>query len=302
MKFRNVIASKQIFLLFFLTSQIFSNPLVESDWLSKNLCKEKVKVIEVGKSFNSYKVEHLNCASYTNFYNDGWRISEKGVHMVLPDVDNIKKIFDKLGINNNDHIVLYPKKNDKYAMSEVTAIYFTFKYLGHKNISILNGGYPKFKSDFPLLTEEGKLGKNKKTNYEFKINNSILAKAKDLKNNISQGKRIIDSREVDFYLGINKINGFSDFGTIESSINIPSMWNLKSRGLSFNSVEILRKIHQKVSKNENLKDDIYFCYAGLESSLNWFIAHEILKKKDVKLYEGSIYDWKRKNNKLFRNY
>ena len=52
---------------------------MESDWLSKNLCKEKVKVIEVGKSFNSYKVEHLNCASYTNFYNDGWRINEKEV-------------------------------------------------------------------------------------------------------------------------------------------------------------------------------------------------------------------------------
>ena len=32
-------------------------------------------------------------------------------------------------------------------MAETTAIYFTFKYLGHKKISILDGGYPNLKKN-----------------------------------------------------------------------------------------------------------------------------------------------------------
>ena len=51
-----------------------------------------------------------------------------------------------MGISNEDHVILYPKKiTDIYSMAETTAIYFTLKFLGHKKISILDGGYPYFK-------------------------------------------------------------------------------------------------------------------------------------------------------------
>ena len=66
-----------------------------------------------------------------------------------------------MGISEKDHVILYPKKvTDYYAIAETTGIYFTFKLLGHKRISILNGGYPDFKKQFNLFTEEGsfKLG------------------------------------------------------------------------------------------------------------------------------------------------
>ena len=71
------------FILFFPIYAV-SNPLVESTWLSKNICNDKIKIIEVGLSYNSYLVEHINCSYYTNFYNDGWRINSDGVNMVLP--------------------------------------------------------------------------------------------------------------------------------------------------------------------------------------------------------------------------
>ena len=34
-----------------------------------------------------------------------------------------------------------------------------------------------------------------------------------------------------------------------------------------------------------------FCYSGLESSINWFVSHELMKNKNSKLYEGSLFDW-----------
>ena len=286
------------FFIFFQFSQLFASPLVTPNWMSKNLCNKNIKVFEVGKSFNSYKIEHISCSFYTNFYNDGWRETYKEVSMSLPNPIKLKTLVEKLGIKNSDHIILYPKKNDTYAMAEVTSIYFTLKYLGHKKISILNGGYPGFKKEFPLLVDEGELYVEDKTNYKYKINTSILAEAAELMDSIVLKKNITDSREVDYYLGINKLDRFKDYGTIDGSINIPSMWNLKDRGLIFNDITTLNKIHNSEKKVLKEKPNIYFCYAGLESSLNWFVSHELLENKNVKLYEGSIFDWPSKKKEV----
>ena len=69
----------------------------------------------------------------------------KKVPMYLPEPEFLINILKKLGISNADHIILYQKNTDIYSMAETTAIYFTLKFLGHKKISILDGGYPYFK-------------------------------------------------------------------------------------------------------------------------------------------------------------
>ena len=74
-----------------------------------------------------------------------------------------------MGIGNEDHIILYPKKNtDIYSMAETTAIYFTFNFLGHKKISILNGEYPYFKKKFDLFVEKGEFKVKPNTSYKHK--------------------------------------------------------------------------------------------------------------------------------------
>ena len=69
-----ILVFKLLFLLF--TKNLCAQPLVTIDWVAKNNCKSSVKILEIGKSFNSYKVEHIACSNYTNFYNDKWRIKK----------------------------------------------------------------------------------------------------------------------------------------------------------------------------------------------------------------------------------
>ena len=111
-----------IILFLFFVKILQSSPIVDAKWLSKNACKDNIKIIEVGVSFNSYIVEHIKCAKYTNFYNDGWRVVKNGVSMVLPSPNDLAKVVRSLEIENKDHIVLYAKKNTTYGMAEVTAI------------------------------------------------------------------------------------------------------------------------------------------------------------------------------------
>ena len=148
-------------IIFFLIIPLKAAPIVSATWLSQNLCKENIKLIEVGSSYNSYLVEHIKCSQYTNFYKHGWRDSKKEVPMNLPEPESLINILKKMGISNEDHVILYPKKNtDIYSMAETTAIYFTFKFLGHKKISILNGGYPHFKKNLIYLLKKENLKLN----------------------------------------------------------------------------------------------------------------------------------------------
>ncbi len=285
---------------FFLIIPLKASPIVSATWLSQNLCKENIKLIEVGISYNSYLVEHIKCSQYTNFYKDGWRDNKKKVSMYLQEPEFLINVLNKMGIGNDDHVILYPKKNtDIYSMAETTAIFFTFKFLGHNKISILDGGYPDFKKKFDLFIEEGEFKVKASRSYKLQIDRSILADSNDIIESKKNNYQLVDAREKDFYLGINKLKGFGKFGTIESSINIPSKWFLEGRGLSFNNLNLLKKIfyYSKIDLNENL---IFFCYSGLESSINWFVSYELMKNKNSKLYEGSLFDWVSKNKPLYK--
>ncbi len=287
-------------IIFFLIIPLQGSPIVNAAWLSQNLCKENIKLIEVGSSYNSYLVEHIKCSQYTNFYKDGWRDNKKKVPMYLPEPEFLLNILNKMGIRNADHVILYSKKiTNSYSMAETTAIYFTLKFLGHKKISILDGGYPYFKKTFDLFIEEGEFKVKPDRSYKANLDRTILADSTDVIESSKSNYLLIDSREKDFYLGINKLKGFSEFGTIESSINIPSKWFLEGRGLSFNNLNLFKKIYDYsgIDLDKNL---IFFCYSGLESSINWFVSYELMKNKNSKLYEGSLFDWVAQNKSLYK--
>jgi len=291
-----------LFIIFglLLTPYAISSPIVEAAWVSKNLCKDDIKLIEVGSSYNSYLVEHIKCSQYTNFYKDGWRVNVDGIAMQMPKLENLVNILNKMGINKNDHVILYPKKvSDYYAMAETTAIYFSFKILGHEKISILDGGYPHFKKKFDIFIEEGEFKLDSVNDYKININKSILATIDDVLKSQYNNYQLIDSREKDFFLGFNKLKRFEKFGTIKGALNIPSKWFLKERGLIFNDIKIVKEIynHSKINIDQNI---IFFCYSGLESSINWFVSYELMKNKNARLYEGSIFDWVAKGKFLYK--
>ena len=180
-------------------------------------------------------------------------------------------------------------------LKNITADHADLSILDHKKSADFSSvkSDPKFRTTASelLLQSRDVVGDNFLANLP-----EILANVDDiLKNNF----QIVDSREKDFYLGINKLKGFGKFGTIKSSINIPSKWFLEGRGLRFNNLNLLKKIcdYSEIDLDKNL---IFFCYSGLESSINWFVSYELMKNKNSKLYEGSLFDWVTQNKPLYK--
>ena len=69
---------------------------------------------------------------------------------------------------------------------------------------------------FDLFIEEGEFKVKPNISYKANIDRSILADSNDIIESKKNNYLLVDSREKDFYLGINKLKGFSKFGTIEN--------------------------------------------------------------------------------------
>jgi thiosulfate/3-mercaptopyruvate sulfurtransferase len=58
----------------------------------------------------------------------------------------------------------------------------------------------------------------------------------------------------------------------------------------FPSVEELSKLYQAMHL-QDAAPSIAYCNSGHLASGGWFIQHELLGNKNVKLYDGSMHEW-----------
>ena len=74
-----------------------------------------------------------------------------------------------------------------------------------------------------------------------------------------------------------------------------------SKNLCNNNIKLINDTFDKfgITSKENV---IFFCYFGLESSINWFVFHELMQKKNSKLFEGLIFEWEAKNKIFYKNF
>jgi len=278
-----------IFIYFFNLNIIYADPLVDKDWLKNKICKDNIKILEVHRSKKDYEIAHIPCSIYTNFYSDGWRETKDKIPLLMPSVSNLEKLIGSFGISSSDYVIIVAPGLGKYDAAEAAAIYFTFKYLGHKNISLLDGGFKSWKEDWDNDTETGFILPQKKI-YTSQVNKNLLANKEDVLKVINKSGYLIDARSSAMYMGINSLFPALRPGTIPNAVNIPNDWVLKNNTLFFQERENLEKIfeYSGISKKEG---QISFCNAGLESALSWFVMSEILEFPNNKLYESSLAEW-----------
>lgn len=266
-----------------------ANALVEDEWLRDKVCTEGFKIIEVHRSKKEYELSHIPCSVFTNFYSSGWRETRNKIPLLMPSINKLEKLLGSLGILNSDHVIIVAPGTGKYDAAETAAIYFTFKYLGHEKVSILDGGLKSWKEDWDSETETG-FTLPEINSYKAKVNKNIIANKDDVLNLINKTGYLIDSRPPDMFIGINTSLPALRSGTIPNAINLPNAWLLENNTLYFQKKENIIKIleHSGITKKDG---QISFCNAGLESALSWFVMSEILEYPNHLLYEASLAEW-----------
>ncbi|MCP3869212.1 MAG: sulfurtransferase [Gammaproteobacteria bacterium] len=279
-----------------------SQPLVDVVWVKSHIGDSNVVFLDVrgklaGKTKSDYLRGHIPGAVYTNYLKDGWRAKDKnGTPGMLAPTDKLEKMIGGLGIDNSKHVVIIPNGGKALDMGTATRIYWTFKVLGHENVSILDGGMIAYTSNVdkktkrPLNPLEKGAVKPVALTFKADLREEMIVTKSDVKAAIDSGVPLVDHRPNNQYIGINKHGKAKRTGTIPGSVNLPENWLTQNGGGKFRPKDQLEQLYAFAGVPVS-GDEISFCNTGHWASLGWFTSSEILGNKQARMYDGSMLEW-----------
>ncbi len=286
----------------FTGAAIAAEPLVDVEWVKSNIGKPGVVFLDVrgklaGKSKADYLRGHIPGAVWTNYLKDGWRSKDAGgTAGQLSPTPKLEKLIGGLGIDNATHVVVVPNGGKALDVGTGTRIYWTFKVLGHDNVSLLNGGMVAYTkavdkaSKKPVNPLEKGLKKVAAKTFKANLRKEMLITKADVKIAMTSGTALIDHRPNSQFVGVNRHRLAKRFGTIPGAKNLPENWITVNGGGTFRIKSELTKLYDAVGAKATGKQ-INFCNTGHWASLGWFVSHEIMGNKQSKMYDGSMLEW-----------
>lgn len=230
-------------------------------WIKKN---KKVRVIDVRQK-SEYIKGHIKTA-----------VSLPLADLLSNDTpESIIKILENLGISDDTPVVIY----DNTFGALAARIAWALKFVGHKNVSLLEVTYDTWKK--LGLEIERKSNKYPKTSHSLDIDNSIYADASYIEGALNdKNKIIVDSRE--------RLNFLTEH--IPNSKNMPYTMLRSDTSILRNPSELKRFIENRGIDTNN--EIITYCGSvGTLSGLAFF-ALRSAGIKNVKLYPKSFKEWK----------
>lgn len=271
-------------------SALAAEPLVDAAWLKANLGKPGIAIVDMQPTTDFLR-GHVPGAANTDFAKSGWREerADKVPDMLPAKLDKLVAHIGALGIDNASHVVLVAPGGSYLDMGWATRIYWTFKTLGHDNVSILNGGMAAWTKDKTNPLETGAAKVAAKT-FAPQPRMELLATIDDVKAAKAKGVLLVDSRPEDQFVGINRNPKATQNGTLHGAKNLPTGWTTENGGGMFRPKAQLEKLY-KVADVPTSGEQINFCNTGHLASIGWFVSSELLGNKKARLYDGSMVEW-----------
>ena len=263
--------------------------LVETDWVSQNLPNEKRILVEVDYDpENGYRKGHIKGSSLIWWKRD----VNDPVTRDIVNKEQFEKLMSKNGITTDSEVILYGDFNNWFA----AFVFWVFKYYGHKNIKIMNGGRKKWELEKrEYTTEEPKIAQ---TQYSAqKADEKIRAYLDNVRGSLGKsGIVMIDVRSPKEFTG--EITAPPEYpmehaqrgGHIPGAKNIPWATAVNDENGTFKTVEDLKKIYSEKGITSD-KNVICYCRIGERSSHTWFVLKYLLGYQNVVNYDGSWTEW-----------
>jgi len=268
-----------------------ADPLVTPQWLNRHHADTDLVVLDIrsaidGGGAQAYAAGHIPKSVHSDYDKAGWRVTRNNVPFMVPTVPELEKLIGELGIDEDSHVVVVPAGVSVLDLGSATRTYWTLKYAGVKNISILDGGIAAWRTaGLPL--ETGTNAPSPKI-FTATVDKSILVEAADVESIEGQGgATLVDARPASFFLGKEKAPASKAYGRIPGALNIDSaeFYDPESNRLKPQAALAV------VANIAPAGPVVNYCNTGHWASTVWFVFHELLGRKDAKLYAGSMVEW-----------
>ena len=277
-----------------------SDLVVTSDWLATQLKNPKLVLFHVGEKAE-YDAGHIPGARFLELRDISAPMTRdtNALALEMLPADQLRERLQQLGISDDSRIVVY-FGNDW--LSPSTRVLLTLQYAGlGAKASLLDGGMPEWKkgnrpitTDVPPAPKPGKL--------TARPTQPIVVDADFVKSHIhTTGYTIVDARNTIFYDGpIQEPSATSSMGHPMPKVvpgHVPGAVNIVFETVFDDTGHLLPEARLRelftqagVKPNDTI---IGYCHVGQQATAMLFGAEAL--GYDVKLYDGSFQDWKRRD-------
>jgi thiosulfate/3-mercaptopyruvate sulfurtransferase len=268
-----------------------AEPLVTPAWLNSHLHDAKVVVLDIrsaidGSTPEAFAQGHIPGSVHSDYDKGGWRVSRNNVPFMVPTTPELEKLIGELGIDEDTHVVVVPAGVNVLDFGSAARTYWTLKYVGVANVSILDGGLASWKA--AGLTLDKGAHPPSPAIFTATIDKSILAEATDVeKIETSGGATLIDARPSSFFTGKEKVPASQAYGHIPGALNIDSA---EFYDPAFNRLKPKAEL-AAIATHVPDGSVVSYCNTGHWAATDWFVMHELLGRTNARLYAGSMVEW-----------
>lgn len=274
----------------------YINPdvLVTTEWVAEHLNDDGLQIVESDEDVLLYEIGHVPGAIKIDWHEDLQDMSTRD----FIDAEGFNALMSRLGITRDTTIVFYGDKNNWWA----AYAYWFFRYMGHDNVKIMDGGRRKWEEEgremtrsVPSVTASNYTGAAPRAEfraYRDEVVDHIGYKGRQ---KVGDGKPLVDVRSPGEYSG--ELLHMPDYpqegalrgGHIPGASNIPWAQAVAEDG-TFKPAADLRALYEGKGIVPD-KDIVVYCRIGERSSHTWFVLHELLGYPNVRNYDGSWTEW-----------
>ncbi|MCL6586488.1 MAG: sulfurtransferase [Anoxybacillus sp.] len=260
--------------------------IVSFDWLAERL--DAVRIIDCRfylgnptRGLEEYIREHIPNALYFDLEKDlSGNVQTHGGRHPLPDVSELVAKLSAAGIDQQTTVVAYDDQSGAMA----ARFWWLLRYLGHRHVYVLDGGYTKWKERGYPTTDA--IAPVKERTFLPQYDPSLLATVDDVRKAIEDETVIlVDSRERNRYLGIEE-----PIDRVAGHIPRAKHFFWKE---NFTADGFWKELNEQEKRFAALPKDariIVYCGSGVTACPNVLALSEA-GYSNVQLYVGSWSDW-----------
>ena len=264
--------------------------LVETQWVEDNLNTANIRLVEVDEDILLYEQGHVPGAVKLDWHTELQRPDVRD----FVDEQGFAALMEAKGISNDDTVVLYGDKSNWWA---AYAFWF-FKYNGHKDVRLMNGGRQKWIAESRALETDAPNPAAGQYSVPYR-DASIRAFSSDVLQHLLDVKdgrgALVDVRSPAEFTG-EKLHmpeypqeGALRGGHIPGASNIPWAQTVLEDG-TFKPAADLQALYESKGVTPD-KAVVAYCRIAERSSHSWFVLKYLLGYRNVRNYDGSWTEW-----------
>jgi thiosulfate/3-mercaptopyruvate sulfurtransferase len=272
----------------------YANPdsLVSTDWLHDHLTAPDVRIVDAtwympstGRTGRAhYEAEHITGAVFFDI--DDVADTNSTLPHMMPSPEKFSSRVRRLGLGNGNRIVIYDTEG---MASAATRVWWMFRYFGHKDVAVLDGGLFKWKREGRQLEDLPPIPRER--HFIPRVDTTLLRDLSQMKANLqSERDQVVDARSHGRFIGTDPEPWpVLKKGRIPGAINVPWTDLIDPETRTMLPADALHRRFAAAGLDLD-RSVVNSCGSGVTACVPAFALH-LLGHSGFAVYDGSWAEW-----------